>query len=134
MSEKRLAAAAALMVLAAFLVLAGCSATALRTDDPRRAVALAPFSRTVGIGGAIHVREGEVLYPGAVDGEPAWCSAAPIYFAIGEARTMCLFDPTGVAQAEGWFRTGYVAGTLSVFRLDVEVPYRVAMTPPLPRR
>ena len=118
----------------AALALSGCGSVAVDSADPRRAIALAPYARTVGPAGAIRVAEGAVLYPARVDGAAAWCSSAPLYFAPGEARGLCLFDPAGGAQAEGWFASAYVPGTYSGARLAVDIPYRVGQTAPLPPR
>lgn len=87
--------------LAVALAVSACAPVALRTDDPRRAFALAPYQRGVGLAGAINIREGEVFYPSIVDGGEAWCSSVPVYFLPGEARPLCLFDPRGGREAEG---------------------------------
>lgn len=117
----------------ALVALAGCSSAVMLTSDPRRAVVLAPYSKTIGPFGVLTIREGEVFYPSTVDGAAAWCSAGPTYFAPGEGRPTCLFDPVG-ARAEGWFATAYVVGTAGSFRYPVDVPYRVAETTRLPPR
>jgi hypothetical protein len=123
---------AARIVLA--LAVSACAPVALRTDDPRRAVALAPYQRGVGPAGAISIREGEVFYPAVVDGRDGWCSTVPVFFQPGEGRRLCLFDPQGGREAEGWFKSAYVLGTLSSVRLEIDVPYRVRETAPLPPR
>lgn len=125
---------AAVVALAVALVASGCAPVALRTDDPRRAVALAPYQRSVGPTGAINIREGEVFYPSLVDGREGWCSTVAVFFQPGDARQLCLFDPQGGREPEGWFKSAYVVGTLSSALLDVDVPYRVRETAPLPPR
>ncbi len=106
------------LLAAAFLT--GCASATLTTDDPRRAVVLAPFLRPLPPFGQIHIPEGTVLYPARVDGQPAWCSTTSIYFVPGEVRAMCLFDPAGGEQTEGWFKSAYIAGSLASLRYDVD--------------
>ena len=122
------------MILLTAALLAGCASATLRNDDPRRAVVLAPFLRAVGPFAQIHIPEGTVLYPATVSGQSAWCSTTPIYFVPGEVRTMCLFDPDGAEQPEGWFKSAYITGSLASLRYDVDVPYRVTQQAPLPPR
>lgn len=122
----------ALLIVAAGL--AACASATLRTDDPRRAVVLAPYLRPLPPFGQIHIPEGTILYPATVDGQAAWCSTTAIYFVPGERRSMCLFDPAGGEQPEGWYKSAYIAGSLASLRYDVDVPYRVAQQAPLPPR
>ena len=115
------------------LALVGCSTVTMQTTDPRRAIVLAPVRASVGPFASIQIREGETFYPATIDGRPGWCSASATYFAPAESRFSCLFDTTG-DRLEGWFREAYIAGTASVSRHAVDVPYRVVATPPLPSR
>lgn len=117
----------------ALAALAGCATVQLRTADPRRAIVLAPYERTIAPFGSVVVPEGTVLYPSLLDGRDAWCSTVPVYYAPGDARPMC-FMQEAPGVTEGWLREGYVARTASGFRYDVDVPYRVQMAPALPPR
>jgi hypothetical protein len=119
--------------LAAAALLAGCAETTLRADDPRRAVVLAPYSRSIGLN-SMSIPEGTVLYPAHVGGQAAWCSTAAVFFSLGERRAACFFDPKGGGEPEGWLKSAYIAGTLSSLRYDVDVPYRVTQQAPLPPR
>ena len=123
-----------LLTLVTAVSLSACASATLRSDDPRRAVVLAPYMRTVGPFGQINIPEGAVLYPSLIDGQAAWCSTMAVYAVPGERRPLCMFDPTGGDQPEGWLKTAYVPGTISSTRLDVDVPYRVGQTAPLPPR
>ena len=123
--------AAALVLTMALL---GCATAAVRTDDPRRAVVLAPFMMPIGAFGRIHIPEGTVLYPSIVNSDASWCTTTAVYFAPGEGRAICLFDPKGGTQVEGWLKSAYITGTLSSIRYDVDVPYRVGQTAALPPR
>ena len=124
----------ALSLIVAAAILTGCATATTTTDDPRRAVVLAPFLRSLPPFGQIHVAEGTVLYASKVNGQPAWCSTTPIYFAPGEFRAMCLFDPAGGEQSEGWLKSAYIAGSLASLRYDVDIPYRVTQSAALPPR
>lgn len=119
--------------LSAVLLLSACAPVALRSDDPRRAVVLAPYQRAIGIN-ALNVSEGQVLYASLVDGREAWCSTGPVFFALGEARPACFADPRGGSMPEGWLKTAYIAGTLRSLWYDVDIPYRVVVGPALPPR
>jgi hypothetical protein len=121
-------------LFAAILALSGCATAMLKSDDPRRAVVLAPYLRPIPPFGQVHIPEGTILYPSVVDGEAAWCSTTPVYFVPGEQRAICMFDPKGGQQAEGWLTTAYIAGSLASLRYDVDVPYRVGERAPLPPR
>ena len=121
-------------VVAALFVFSGCAPAALQSDDPRRAVVLAPYLRPLPPFGQIHIPEGTILYPSIVSGEAAWCSTSPVYFVPGEQRAVCLFDPAGGQQPEGWLKSAYIVGSLASLRYDVDVPYRVGERPALPPR
>ncbi len=122
----------ALAALAAILV-SGCTSANLVTGDQRRAVALAPYNRLAGLG-QIVIPEGAIFYAARVNGEPAWCSGAPTYFAPMEAKSVCVTDPAGDTQPEGWFKVAMVLQPAVVWRFDVDIPYRVVSGPSLPPR
>jgi hypothetical protein len=117
----------------AALTLAGCNSASLVTGDTRRAVALAPYARVAGLG-QISVAEGAAFHPAQVNGAPAWCSAGAAYFAPMEAKAICVIDPSGQDQPEGWFKTAMVIQPAAVWRFDVDIPYRVGQTASLPPR
>jgi hypothetical protein len=118
----------------AALTLAGCGSVALDNTDTRRAVALAPYQRVVQPFGMIRVPEGTVFYPGIADGQRAWCSMTATYFLPGEGRSLCMIDPTTGDHAEGWFTKAFPSASYSGTRFDVDIPYRVGQTAPLPPR
>lgn len=123
------------IALALAAALTACAPVALKSDDTRRAVTLAPFQRAAGLG-TITVREGEVLYPSLVSGRPAWCTPNAVFFAWAEARAGCFFEPSDGRAAEGWLKTAYLGGgtLLSSIHYDVDVPFRVTQAPALPPR
>ena len=121
------------ILIGALAALSACTSASLTTGDQRRAVALAPFNRAAGLG-QITVPEGTIFYPGQVQGQAAWCSGRPVYFAWMEAKAACFTDPAGADQAEGWFKEVVVLQPMAAWRFDVDVPYRVAAGPALPPR
>ncbi len=120
--------------LLAFLSLTGCAVATLQTDDARRAVVLAPYLRPIPPFGQVHIPEGTILYPSTVNGEKGWCTTTAVYFVPGEQRAMCLFDPAGGQQSEGWLKAAYIVGSLAGLRYEVDVPYRVGARTTLPPR
>lgn len=115
------------------LALAGCTSAGIVHTDARRAVILAPYQRNI-FWGLLSFSEGQVFYPGQVNGERVWCSATPAFFALAEATAICASDPAGPDRPEGWFRTAIIVRPAAVWRFDVDVPYQVAAGPRLPPR
>ena len=123
-----------LLAASAALSLVGCAGpVTLTPTDTRRAVSLAPFTRLAQLG-QITVGEGVVFFPASIRGEAVWCSGSPVFFAPMEAVSMCMVDPAGNDQAEGWFTTAILPRPAAVWRFDVDIPYRVTAAPPLPPR
>ncbi len=84
------------------------------------AVTRAAFSTSI-LFSKIAIPAGSQLLQAAVDGALAYCTIRPAYFAVGESRSVCLFDTRGA----GIFDQFYIVDTLSTIRYDASVPYRV---------
>ena len=105
------------LAVAVTLALAGCASVQL---DPQPAVAttLAPFNAQIGLN-RISVPSGSRLLAASVDGKPAFCTTQPAWFALGEARRVCLTDDA----RSGYLSHYYVLGTLRSLTYDANIPY-----------
>jgi hypothetical protein len=83
-----------------------------------RAVTMLPYTRAVGFN-SIRIAENTTLFPAQLDGQDAWCSQVPVWFAAGEARPMCF-----ISDENRRLVNGYVAGTLASIRIAVDIPFR----------
>jgi hypothetical protein len=105
------------MALTFALTLAGCASVQL-DPQPTVATTLAPINAQIGIN-RISVPSGSRLLAASVDGKPAFCTTQPAWFALGEARRICLADDA----RSGYLSHYYVLGTLRSLTYDANIPY-----------
>jgi hypothetical protein len=70
----------------------------------------------------VHVPDGTLLRGALMDGQPAYCTVGSAWFALGESRAICLFDPGNT----GYFTGYYVLGTIRSAKYDTSVPYTLS--------
>ncbi len=107
------------IAVALLVALAGCALGSVQLDPQKEvATTIAPFDAKLGFN-RVTVPVGSRLAAATIDGEPAFCTTQPAFFAMGEARGVCFTD----AGKTGYLDRYYVLGTIKNLRYDAHIPY-----------